>query len=424
MTWPRRIIQAAAGGTFLSLCLASSSSLSADVVTRDDALAKMVPDEAFQGIGSWAKGDCWVATGHSVEVDSLGKGKGRRTEREFAEEEAKALILKQAAISKCPDYDEGSYDLKGEITGFQTAATYRISAKDGLYLVGVAKKSGVQVDVLFSAKKARLTAIALFEAGRYHDAAARFASLTQRGIQDIETMAYARAASWHVNLDSGIKGGPRLEALDGLGRFYLEQQDYEASLRNFYDLYVETDKPSRQFLDTLVLLCKKTERGETAVNFQNELGRRWPPPAVPQIKDATFDPIFEPVLRLQPFLLKSGGARLVKFNGSFYFVAVGTTDIRGTASSEKLRQLRVGRVQAQKEAIAFLEQTKVVAEETLTERTTVTTMDGKSRAEVLKTLDETTATKVHGVLNSLIDVGTWVSTDGTTFCFAIGNKFN
>jgi hypothetical protein len=103
---------------------------------------------------------------------------------------------------------------------------------------------------------------------------------------------------------------------------------------------------------------------------------------------------------------------------------VGTTDIRGAASSEKLRQLRVGRVQAQKEAIAFLEQTKVVAEEKLVERTTVTTHDGKRSAEVIKTLDETTATKVHGVLNSLIDIGTWVSADGTTFLFAIGNKFN
>jgi hypothetical protein len=424
MTWPKHVIQAAALGTSLSLCLAPSSSLSADFVTRDDALAKMVPDDAFQGIGSWAKGDCWIATGYSVEVDSLGKGKGKRTEREFAEEEAKALMLKQAAISKYPDYDEGSYDMKGEITGFQTAATYRISAKEGLYLVGVAKKSGVQVDVLFSAKKARLTAIALFEAGRYHDAAVRFASLTQRGIQDMETMAYARAASWHVNLDSGIKGGPRLEALDGLGRFYLEQRDYEASLRHFYDLYVETDKPSRQLLDTLAQLCGKTHRGETAVKFQNEISQRWPLPDAPQIRTPTFDSVFEPVLRLQPFLLKSGGARLVKFNGSFYFVAVGTTDIRGADSSEKLRQLRVGRVQAQKEAIAFLAQTKVAAEEKLVERTTVTTQDGKSSAQVIKTLDETTATKVHGVLNSLIDIGTWVSADGTTFLFAIGNKFN
>ena len=424
MTWPKHIIQAAALGTSLSLCLAPSSSLSADFVTRDDALSKIVPDEVFQGIGSWEKGDYWIATGYSVEVDSLGKGKGTRTEREFAEEEAKALILKQAAISKYPDYDEGSYDLKGEISGFQTAATYRISAKEGLYLVGVAKKSGVQVSVLFNARKARLTAIALFEAGRYRDAGARFASLTQRGIQDMETMGYAKAASWHVNLDSGIKGGPRLEALDGLGRFYLEQQNYEASLRHFYDLYVETDKPSRQLLDTLAQLCGKTHRGETAVKFQNEISQRWPLPDAPQIRTPTFDPVFEPVLRIQPFLLKNGGARLVKFNGSFYFVAVGTTDIRGAASSEKLRQLRVGRVQAQKEAIAFLEQTKVVAEGKLVERTTVRTQDGKSSAEVIKTLDETTATKVHGVLNSLIDIGTWVSADGTTFLFAIGNKFN
>jgi len=416
-------IQVAAFSTFVWLCLPLSS-LSADLATRNDALLQLAPAEALQGIGSWTKDDYWIATGYSEEVDSLGKSKGNRTERDFAEEETKALILKRAAISQYADYDDGSYDLKGEISGFQTAATYRITGKDGLYLVGVAKKSGVQVDVVFNPKKARLTAIALFEMGKYHDAAARFASLTQRGIQDAETMAFARAASWHVNLDSGIKGGPRLEALDGLGQFYLEQRDYEASLRHFYDLYVETERPSRQLLDTLVLLCEKTFRGETAANFRNEISRGWPLPDTPPIKDATFDQIFEPVLRLQPVLLKNGGCRLVKFDGSLYFVAVGTTEIREASSSEKLRQLRVGRVQAQKEAIAFLEATKVVAEEKLVEKTTVTTKDGKTSAEVLRTLDETTATKVHGVLNSLTDIGTWSSADGNAFFFAIGKKLN
>lgn len=419
----RSTIQAAAFSTFVWLCLPPCS-LSADLVTRNDALLKLAPAEALQGIGSWAKDDYWIATGYSVEVDSLGKSKGRRTERDFAEEEAKALILKQAAFSKYPDYDEGSYDVKGEISGFQTAATYRIPAKDGLYLVGVAKKSDVQTDLVFNPKKARLTAIALFETGKYHDAAARFASLTQRGIQDLETMAFARAASWHVNLDSGIKGQPRVEALDGLGRFYLEQRNYEASLRYAYDLYVETEKPGRQLLDTLVMLCEKTQRRETAANFQKEISKRWPLADASPVKDATIDPIFEPVLRLQPVLLKSGGARLVNLDGSLYFVAVGTTEVREASSNEKLRQLRVGRVQAQKEAIAFLEQTKVVAEEKLVERTLITTKDGKKSAEVLKTLDESTSTKVHGVLNSLIDIGTWGSADGTVFFFAIGKKLN
>lgn len=423
MIWAKRTIQAASFSTFVWLCLPPGL-LSADLVTRNDALLKLAPAEALQGIGSWAKDEYWIATGYSVEVDALGKSKGRRTERDFAEEEAKALILKQAAMSKYPDYDEGSYDLKGEISGFQTAATYRMPAKDGLYLVGVAKKSDVQVDVVFNPKKSRLTAIALFEAGKYRDAAGRFAALTQRGIQDGETMAFARAASWHVNLDSGVKGEPRVEALDGLGQFYLERANYDASLRHFYDLYLESETPSRQLLDTLVLLCAKTHRGETAANFQNEIRKRWPLPDAPVIKDAAFDPIFEPVLRLQPVLLKNGGARLVKFNGSLYFVAVGTTEIREASSSEKIRQLRVGRVQAQKEAIAFLEETKVVAEEKLIERTTVTTKDGKTSAEVLRTLDESTATQVHGVLNSLTDIGTWASADGKVFFFAIGKKLN
>jgi hypothetical protein len=419
----RHAIQAAALTAFAYLCVPVTL-LSATILSRDDSLSRFVPAEAYQGIGFWENGDSWVAVGYSTEIDALEKSKGKRAERDFAEEDAKALILKQAALAKNPDYDGSSYDLNGEVNGFQTAATYRIEGKDDFYLIGIAKKSGVRVDVVFNPQKARLTAIALFEAGKYRDAAGRFAALTQRGIQDGEMMAFARAASWHVNLDSGVKGEHRVEALDGLGQFYLERANYDASLRHFYDLYLESETPSRQLLDTLVLLCAKTHRGETAANFQNEIRKRWPLPDASVIKDAAFDPIFEPVLRLQPVLLKTGGARLVKFNGSLYFVAVGTTEIREASSSEKIRQLRVGRVQAQKEAIAFLEETKVVAEEKLIESTTVTTKDGKTSAEVLRTLDESTATKVHGVLNSLTDIGSWASADGTTSFFAIGKKLN
>jgi hypothetical protein len=71
-----------------------------------------------------------------------------------------------------------------------------------------------------------------------------------------------------------------------------------------------------------------------------------------------------------------------------------------------------------------LQETRIVAEEKLVERTNLTTRDGKTSAEVFKTLDETTATKVQGVLNSLIDIGTWASADGAISFFAIGKKLN
>jgi len=218
MTSLRRAIQYAA---LCSVVLLSSPAplFCADVLLRDDALAKFVPGEAYQGTGFWEIGDYWVVTGHSTEIDALGKNKGKRVERDFAEDDAKALMLKQAALGKSAEYDAESYDLKGEITGFQTAATYRLEGKSDLYLVGLAKKSGVQVQVVFNPRKARLAAIAIFEAGKYREAAGRFAALTERGIQDGETMAFARAASWHVNSTPASKESHGSKPWKGLASF-------------------------------------------------------------------------------------------------------------------------------------------------------------------------------------------------------------
>ena len=79
-------------------------------------------------------------------------------------------------------------------------------------------------------------------------------------------------------------------------------------------------------------------------------------------------------------------------------------------------------MQAQKQAILFLEQTKVVAQEKLIERTTIVTKDGKSSVEIFKTLDESTLAQCQGALPALIDIGTWKSADGSLFFFAIGKK--
>ena len=420
-----RAIQVVVLTTVPVVCLLCSTTVfGADVLSRDDALAKLVPAEAYRGIGSWEIGNFWIAVGHSTEIDSLAKNKAKRVERDFAEADSKTLLLSRAALTKDAEYDASYYDVKGEIAGFQTAATYRLEGKSDLYLIGLAKKSDVQVEVVFNARKARLSAIAIFEAGKYREAARRFATLTQRGIQDAETIAFARAASWHVNLDSGVKAESRIEALDELGQFYLNQRNYEASLAHFYDLYLETEKPSRQLLDTLVTVCEKTRRSETAAKFQKEINRRWPSNASLPVADANFEKAFEPVLLSQAMLLKNGGASLVQFDGRLYVLAVGVTDVRGDSSQERLRQLRVGKVQAQKAAVAFAEQTKVVAEEKLVEKTTVAVEGQKKSLSVLKTIDETTSIKVSGVLKSLDEVGSWKSADGTLFFYALGKLLN
>jgi len=142
----------------------------------------------------------------------------------------------------------------------------------------------------------------------------------------------------------------------------------------------------------------------------------------PLIRDAHIEAPFESVLMQQTSLLQNGGASVVNFDGGKFFIAVGFTEVRDNSSADIVRQMRVGRVHAQKEAVQFLEHTKVVSEEKLTEKTVVTTTNGKKTAEVFKSLDESTVATVRGILPSLTPIGTWKSADGQLFFCAIGKR--
>ncbi len=188
------------------LVLTVASAAGGGVLTQDPAFKGVIPAEAYDGVGAWAAGDYWVATGHSIDIDSLGAGKDQRTELQIAENDSRRGIALQAALADHPDVDEDSNDLHADINGFHTAATYKIDKRAGLFLIGIVKKDGVRVQLVFNPKKARIKAIALFDAKQFKEAATRLAALTARGVQDAETIAYARAASWHVNLDAGVTG--------------------------------------------------------------------------------------------------------------------------------------------------------------------------------------------------------------------------
>ncbi len=192
----------------------------ADVVMQDASLERLIPAAAYEGIGVWEAGGKVIATGHSSEIDALGAGKGVRAEKDWAELDCKRRMMESAAAAQDVSFDPSEYEVTGETKGFSVAATYTIADRGGLFLIGVVPKDGLLVKAVFSPSKARQKAMDVFDAGEYADAAARFARLSQRGVQDEETMSLAKAASWHVNLDKGVQGTARRDALEGLGAFY------------------------------------------------------------------------------------------------------------------------------------------------------------------------------------------------------------
>ena len=130
--------------------------------------------------------------------------------------------------------------------------------------------------------------------------------------------------------------------------------------------------------------------------------------------DAVFEPGSEAVLRAEPLLLSDGGARIVEQEGARYFLAVGVASVGEPTTVERLRQIRVGRINALRAAAEFNAPTEVKTETTLRETTTIRREDGTSKGEARE--------KIEAILRAPTQVGTWRSPDAMLFFYAVGSK--
>jgi hypothetical protein len=87
---------------------------------------------------------------------------------------------------------------------------------------------------------------------------------------------------------------------------------------------------------------------------------------------------------------------------------------------ERLRQIRVGRIQAIKAAAEFIQTTKIMAQEKLTQDSKVTREDGKKSGNSTDSFEESTLTQIEAMLRGPPQIGSWKSSDGQLFFYAIG----
>lgn len=138
------------------------------------------------------------------------------------------------------------------------------------------------------------------------------------------------------------------------------------------------------------------------------------------IRDAVIEPEFVDALQAEPALLHDGGAKVVEIHSKRYFIAVGITSVESDSPQEKLRQLRVGRIQAIKAAAEFIQATTVKAQEKLTQESTVSRVDGSKSGTSTKTFEESTLTEIEALLKVPPQIGSWKNSDGQLFFYAIG----
>jgi hypothetical protein len=136
--------------------------------------------------------------------------------------------------------------------------------------------------------------------------------------------------------------------------------------------------------------------------------------------DLAVEPEFGDILQAEPSLLHDGGAKVVESHGKRYFIAVGVTLVKPDSPQERLRQIRVGRIQAIKAAAEFIQATQIKAQEKLTQDSTVTRVDGKKSGTSMDVFEESTVTQIEALLRVPPQIGSWKSADGELFFYAIG----
>ncbi|MCB1279051.1 hypothetical protein [Prosthecobacter sp.] len=261
-------------GLILSVVFAWASP---ELLQQDNDLVSLLPREAWDGPGTWTAQELCIATGHSTDIDALGKAKGRHIEEKIASDDARRRLL----FSTLPEGDRELFDITGELTAARTAAIYRLPGRSGLFVVVVVPKRELKVKPVLNAARGRSRAIALMKAGDVETAARVLSRLTELGVQDPETLDHARAASAEINLRKSVKGATERSAWAFLGGYYERHGDLEASLKAWHQLYLLLPEPDRTLLEKLADLSKRTHRANNADAFHQEILRRWPPPSHP-----------------------------------------------------------------------------------------------------------------------------------------------
>ncbi len=136
--------------------------------------------------------------------------------------------------------------------------------------------------------------------------------------------------------------------------------------------------------------------------------------------NGTFVPGYQEIISLNPVLAQYGGAAVVEKDGKRFFIAVGVTAVKGNEPAERVRQLRVAKINALRAVAEYIEPTKVQTEIKLTEKTTLETTEKGKKGKSFKELDETTRTSVQATMQAPGQIGTWKSVDGTLFFLAVG----
>jgi len=400
--------------TLLTLIVCISLTAQSIVSAAGD---QAIPKEAYERAGVWVAGNLYIATGQSRSVDAPSKAKGVNAAKRLAEEDCESRILHEFAKRNLNGFDQTIYETEGEISGLECVTSYSDSETGVYFFVGKVVKSQIKARLKFSRDKACRYALERFEKSDYLAVEAIESKFAAHAISDPAIGSLAQASRWHLALQTTTDAATLAQSHSGLGDFYFRRQQYEESLKHFYNLYESSSKPDSVLYERLGDLCELTHRPDNAAQFRALAAKHLSPPVLDYVVDEPFGTFIQKDQRL----LTSPGARVITIDGQACFVAVGTADIRNNTDNDIVRRITVARAKAQKEAASFTNPTHIITKSVLTDKTVIIRSTDDAPSTVMsKELHELVIAETQGVLDSMKDIGSWRSADGAMFFFAIG----
>ncbi len=317
--------------------------------------------------------------------------------------DAKRRAVQFIAKRLNPSFDPDTSRIEANIRGLRVIDTIRTADGEGVMVITSVPLSGIKIEVAFSPARARRTAMRAFKEGNFSYASSLFSQLSQKGLNDVVLVEYARAAGWQVNLQAGAKGNARSQAESGLASFYLARKEHEKALQIQYAIYRRSELPSEELLASLADLSRATERQSSAEAFEAEARRRYPDISI-EI-DAGFEWI------VGTGLGRREGAEILSHGDRSYFVAVGSAPASGEGAAAVMAQRQVATAHAYREAAAFVGGAQVATRDAVSTEYTVSDGDSGRRVTSDRSVSSEIRSRARTQLANLKPVGAWRSDD-------------
>ena len=138
-----------------------------------------------------------------------------------------------------------------------------------------------------------------------------------------------------------------------------------------------------------------------------------------EFKNIRIDEEYSKLLRSNPLLMETAGAKVIQTEKGFILVGVGSTVLKDKSATEKLRAEKVAAIKARAALVGEQKGIQVFEKKTNVEEDTVLNEKGEEKGTSVSQYTQINEETISGAVKGTDIIGRWLSADGDIFYMAV-----